>query len=166
MKNKITLKYLGLIVLAVAAACILLINVHNGYLNIKNDKSVRVYNVSCKAFGAVTINGYTLDYVSSYRLNKNGMGAVTISGKVFRKDEYLGVLGLQTLFKYISNEELIHVTSLKSYKQIENEISDEVIAKVIPKAYYLPGSTQIIGLVKLGNGYRLDYNSYPTTYCY
>lgn len=166
MKNNAALKYIGLIILTVAAVCLLLINVHNGFLDIRNDKSVRVYNVACKAFGAVTINGYTLDYVSSYRLNKNGMGAVTISGKVYKKAEYLGVLGLQSLFKYTSNEELINVTSLKSYKQIENEISDEVIAKVIPKAYYLPGSTQIIGLMKFGNGYRLDYNAYPTTYCY
>jgi hypothetical protein len=162
MKNKKALSFFSLEALGLALSCILVLSI---YMANKGTVS-QGYSVACKAFGYVSLSGYKLRYVSSYRLNINGIGAITITGKVFQEGRYLGSLGLQTLFKYHSNEDILNVTSLKNNKQPENEVSDEVIAKIMPKVYYQPGATQLISMGKLGNGYRMDYNSYPTAYCY
>ena len=124
------------------------------------------FHLSCSAKGVLSVNGYTLTYVSSYRFKKNGKGATALTGKLESKDGTVDNIGLQVYFDYNIDSGLLLLKTINIVKQVENTASDEVIAKVFPSVYYRLNSLHNVAIFKMGSGYRFDFNTYPILYCY
>lgn len=120
--------------------------------------------IACKAFGEVSVNDYKVIHVTSYRLSQ-GKGAISISGRVFNNEKFIGILGRQFSFNYTEYDGMYEVVTTNSQAQTENTVDDASITQFLPPFYYKKGATQRIAFFPLGNGYRLDYNSFPIAYC-
>lgn len=123
-------------------------------------------NLSCSAKGILSVNGYTLNYVSSYRFKNNGRGATTLTGKIQSKDGELYNIGLQFNFNYDIESGVVMLKTTNIVSQVENTASEEVIKRVFPPIYYKINSVHNVAIVKMGSGYRFDFNTYPIMYCY
>lgn len=124
------------------------------------------FNLACSAKGILSVNDYTLTYVSSYRFKKNGKGATALTGRLEGKDGVVDKVGLQIYFDYSIDSGLLMLKTINIVKQVENTASDEVIKKVFPSIYYRLNSIHNVAIFKMGSGYRFDFNTYPILYCY
>ncbi|WP_213193659.1 hypothetical protein [Klebsiella aerogenes] len=125
-----------------------------------------VLNFSCKAYGSIYINGYNLQYVEDYRFYNARNGYFAVSGKIFESGRFIGIIGLKTSFSYIYYNGMVTMRTNDSVIQVDNSISKDVLLDIIPGAFLNRDNIQLIALFKLGGGYRIDYNNYPTAYCY
>lgn len=123
-------------------------------------------NISCKAYGNIYINGYNFQYVENYRFYKSKRGNFAISGKIFDREKFLGIVGLKTAFTYNYSDGMITMKTKDSIVQVDNSIGKDVLLNVIPGAFLNTNTTQLIVLYSIGDGYRVDYNTHPTAYCY
>ncbi|EKZ5287320.1 hypothetical protein [Klebsiella aerogenes] len=123
-------------------------------------------NFSCKAYGNKYINGYNLQYVETYRFYKTKDGNFAVSGKVFEGDNFIGIIGLKTSFSYVYSNGMVTLRTNNAIVQVDNSINTDILLDIIPKSVLNKNNIQLIALFKLGGGYRIDYNTYPTAYCY
>ncbi|WP_407731903.1 hypothetical protein ACJJVG_01390 [Pseudocitrobacter faecalis] len=120
--------------------------------------------ISCKAFGEVNVNKYKIIHITSYRLS-DGKGAITISGRVFYNQKFIGILGRQLSFSYTVHDGLYEIITTNTQMQAENTVDENLLSQFLPPFYYQNGATHRLALFPLGNGYRMDYNSFPVAYC-
>ncbi|HBT2490141.1 TPA: hypothetical protein MBD98_004524 [Klebsiella aerogenes] len=126
----------------------------------------RGFNLACSSKGVMSVNGYTLNYVSSYRFKNNGRGATALTGKIQDKDGAIKNIGLQIYFDYNFDSGLLMLKTINIVKQVENAASEDLIKKVFPSIYYRVNSMHTIAIFEMGSGYRFDFNTYPVMYCY
>ncbi|MGG8135400.1 hypothetical protein PGO54_15095 [Klebsiella aerogenes] len=125
-----------------------------------------VLSFSCKAYGNIYINGYNLQYVENYRFYNSRDGYFAVSGKIFESGKFIGIIGLKTSFSYVYSNGMVTMRTNDSVVQVDNSIGKDILLDIIPGAFLNRDNIQLIALFKLGRGYRIDYNNYPTAYCY
>lgn len=123
-------------------------------------------DISCKSKGILSVNNLKFKYVNSYRFYKDGKGASSVSGDVTDSSERKERVGLQIYFDYSFESGLLTLRTTKIVLQVENKASNETIKKIFPPLYYSVGSEHKIAVMKMGSGYRFDYNAFPVNYCY
>lgn len=123
-------------------------------------------NLSCSSKGILEVNGYNLQFVSSYRFNTNGKGATSVTGKIINTEGLIEKVGLQVYFDYTFESGMLMLKTTHIVKQVENTASDDIIKKVFPSVYYRINSEHKVAIFKMGSGYRFDFNTYPANYCY
>lgn len=128
--------------------------------------SYKKINLTCQSRGVIFVNGYTLRYVNTYRFNKNGTGASSVSGNVEDISGIANKIGIQIYFNYSLESGFLTLKNTNIIKQVENTATDEIIQKIFPPLYYKMNSEHKIVLMKMGDGYRIDYNTFPVSYCY
>ncbi|HBM2987482.1 TPA: hypothetical protein OMS29_004946 [Klebsiella aerogenes] len=124
------------------------------------------FNLSCSVKGIISVNGYTLTYVSSYRFKRNHKGATALTGKLEGSDGSINNVGLQIYFDYNIDSGMLMLRTTNIVRQVENTASEEVIKKVFPSVYYRINNVHNVAIFKMGSGYRFDFNTYPVMYCY
>lgn len=53
-----------------------------------------------------------------------------------------------------------------SIVQVDNSINKDILVNIMHGAFLNENMRQLIVLYKIGNGYRVDYNTHPNAYCY
>ncbi len=123
-------------------------------------------DISCNAYGRIYVNGYKFQYVENYRFYKSKNGNLAISGNVFDKDKFLGIVGLKISFSYNYSNGMVTMKTTDSIIQVDNSINKNILLSIIPSAFLNKNEKQLMVLYKLGGGYRIDFNTHPTAYCY
>lgn len=164
MLKMFNFKYLFLVIAPVFFIFIILIIKYG--VNTWVISEVGFLNISCKAYGNVYINGYNFQYVENYRFYKSKDGNFAISGKIFDRQHFLGIVGLKTAFSYSYSNGVVTMKTKNSIVQVDNSINKDVLVNIMPGAFLNENMKQLIVLYKIGNGYRVDYNTHPNAYCY
>lgn len=157
-------KMLLLIILAGVFLFIILIINRGSCLG--NLFSLKSLDLSCNAYGSIYVNGYNFQYVENYRFYKNSNGNLAVSGKVFDRNGFLGIVGLKTSFSYSYSNGMVTMRTTDSITQVDNSLSKNILLNIMPSAFINKNEKQIMMLYKLGDGYRIDFNTHPTAYCY